>query len=91
MKLVESEEETKPTINIFLIKKGEKMQKDHVAEGKWKQLEGSVKERWGKLTDDEVTQVEGSAEKLAGKLQEKYGYTIEEAKKEVTDFFGKKK
>lgn len=55
-------------------------------EGKWKQVKGSIKEQWGKLTDDEIDQIEGKSEKLVGKLQEKYGYTMEKAQKEVDDF-----
>ncbi|MEQ8843369.1 MAG: CsbD family protein [Phycisphaerales bacterium] len=52
----------------------------------WKQLKGKAKERWGKLTDDELDQVQGQAEQLAGKIQEKYGKTKEEAEQEVKDF-----
>jgi len=40
-------------------------------EGKWKQVKGSAKEQWGKLTDDELTQIEGSRDKLVGKAQER--------------------
>lgn len=55
-------------------------------EGKWKQFRGDVKKRWGKLTDDEVDQVEGNRDKLVGKLQERYGYSKEEAQREVDDW-----
>ena len=48
------------------------MDSDRMA-GNWHQLKGKVKEQWGKLTDDDLTQLEGSSEKLAGKLQERYG------------------
>ncbi len=61
-----------------------------IAEGKWKQLKGSVKQFWGKLTDDEIEQIAGNLDKLAGKLQEKYGYTREKAEKEckrITESF----
>ena len=44
------------------------------------------RKRWGKLTDDDVTQIEGQAEKMIGKLQERYGYKREQAEKELNDF-----
>jgi uncharacterized protein YjbJ (UPF0337 family) len=50
-------------------------------EGKWKQLKGSVRQKWGKLTDDDLTIIAGSREKFAGKLQERYGLQKEEAQK----------
>lgn len=55
-------------------------------EGKWKQLKGEIKRRWGKLTDDDLTQAEGSTEKLIGRLQERYGYSKEQAQQEVQEF-----
>ncbi|MTH64824.1 CsbD family protein [Paracoccus shanxieyensis] len=58
-----------------------------IIEGKWNQVKGSVKEKWGDLTDDELTEVGGKRDKLAGKLQEKYGWTKEEAERKVDDFF----
>jgi uncharacterized protein YjbJ (UPF0337 family) len=56
-------------------------------EGKWKQLKGSAKIKWGELTDDDLDKVEGNADKLEGILQERYGKTKEEAKAEVDSFF----
>lgn len=55
-------------------------------EGKWKQIKGSVRAKWGELTDDEVEQVAGNTERLAGLIQQKYGRSKEEAKREVNDF-----
>ena len=52
-------------------------------EGKWKQLTGEAKVQWGKLTDDDLDQAAGNREKLAGKVQERYGKTKEEAQEEV--------
>lgn len=54
--------------------------------GKWMQVRGEVKSAWGKLTDDELTEIEGNTEKLVGKLQEKYGYSREKAEMEVSNF-----
>ena len=50
-------------------------------EGNWKQLKGSMKERWGKLTDDEFDQVAGHRDKLVGRIQERYGYARDEAER----------
>ncbi|KAF1061420.1 MAG: hypothetical protein GAK45_02228 [Pseudomonas citronellolis] len=57
-----------------------------VIKGKWKQLTGSLKEKWGELTDDDLKAADGHAEYLVGKLQERYGWTRERAEKEVHDF-----
>jgi uncharacterized protein YjbJ (UPF0337 family) len=54
--------------------------------GRWNQLKGEVRTRWGKLTDDDVTQIQGQVEKMIGKLQERYGYKREQAEKELNDF-----
>jgi uncharacterized protein YjbJ (UPF0337 family) len=59
---------------------------EDVLKGKWHQLKGDVKSRWGKLTDDDVDRAEGDAEKLIGRLQERYGYQRDDAKREVDDF-----
>lgn len=58
---------------------------DQVA-GNWKQFKGSVKERWGKLTDDDLTTIAGKRDKLAGALQQKYGFAKEQAEKELDEF-----
>ncbi len=55
-------------------------------EGKWKQLKGNVKQRWGKLTDDDVTALSGKKDELIGKLQERYGITREQAQKEADEW-----
>jgi uncharacterized protein YjbJ (UPF0337 family) len=59
--------------------------------GKWKQLKGSVKERWGKMTEDEINQIEGSTEKLIGKVQERYVITREKAEEQVNEFLEENK
>ncbi len=60
-----------------------------VFKGKWKQLTGNIKERWGKLTDDDLDVAEGHTEHLVGKLQERYGWSKEKAEEEVNDFSNK--
>ncbi|MEA4906298.1 MAG: CsbD family protein [Chloroflexi bacterium] len=57
-----------------------------ILEGKWKQVRGDAKRMWGKLTDDELDEAQGNLEKLAGAIQERYGYTREEAKREIDRF-----
>jgi len=54
--------------------------------GQWKQLTGKVKEKWGKLTDDDLTAVAGKKDQLVGKLQERYGYEKDQAEKELDEF-----
>ena len=55
-------------------------------QGKWRQWMGAAKAQWGNLTDDELTRAEGNADKLAGLLQERYGYAKERAQEEVSRF-----
>ncbi|MDE9764283.1 CsbD family protein [Pseudomonas aeruginosa] len=57
-----------------------------VIKGKWKQLTGKIKERWGDLTDDDLQAADGHAEYLVGKLQERYGWSKDRAEQEVRDF-----
>jgi uncharacterized protein YjbJ (UPF0337 family) len=63
---------------------------DRVA-GKWKQLTGDVRAKWGNLTDDDLLQVNGEREKLAGKIQERYGIAKDEANRQIDDWAGKLK
>ena len=54
--------------------------------GRWNQFKGSVKERWGKLTDDDLTVIAGNRDKLLGKLQERYGITKEKAEEQLNQW-----
>jgi uncharacterized protein YjbJ (UPF0337 family) len=54
--------------------------------GSWKQVQGQVKEKWGKLTDDDLTVIAGKRDQLAGILQQKYGYAKEQAEVELDNF-----
>ena len=55
-------------------------------EGTWHQIKGKMKEKWGKLTDDDLTQIEGKSEQLAGRLQERYGLARDEAERQAKEF-----
>ena len=55
-------------------------------EGKWKQITGSVRSRWGKLTDDDVHLIGGKKDQLIGKVQERYGIQKDEAERQVDDW-----
>ena len=57
-----------------------------IIKGQWKQVKGSIKNKWGKLTDDDLMQLEGDRDKLAGKIQEKYGIGKQEAMKQIDEF-----
>lgn len=59
---------------------------DDIFQGKWKQFRGEVQKQWGKLTNDDVDVIEGERTKLEGRLQERYGYTKDEARREVDNF-----
>jgi uncharacterized protein YjbJ (UPF0337 family) len=65
---------------------GMNMLNSDVLKGKWQPLKGEARVQWGKLTDDDLDQIQGNAEKLAGKLQERYGYAKDQAQREVDDF-----
>jgi uncharacterized protein YjbJ (UPF0337 family) len=61
------------------------MNSDQLA-GKWKQMKGSLKERWGKLTDDDIDVINGQEDQLVGKIQERYGIAREAAQKQVDEW-----
>lgn len=60
-------------------------------EGKWQQMTGEVKAQWGKLTNDDMDVIAGNKDKLVGKIQERYGYSKEEAEREVNQWGDKYK
>jgi uncharacterized protein YjbJ (UPF0337 family) len=83
--------------NVFLVVSlaskttEEKLMSWDMIEGNWKQLVGNVKEQWGKLTDDDLAQVNGKRDQLEGKIQEKYGYGKDKASAEIDDWIAKHK
>jgi uncharacterized protein YjbJ (UPF0337 family) len=78
--------ETECAFSILRIREGGfEMNWDEVT-GKWNQLKGSVKERWGKLTDDDLTMIDGKRDRMVGKIQERYGITKEKAEEQIRDW-----
>lgn len=61
------------------------MNKDKIV-GEWHKLKGQLKQKWGKLTDDDLTQINGKREELLGRLQNRYGYAKDKAEEELSSF-----
>ena len=57
-------------------------------QGKWKQMKGDIRTRWGKLTDDDLHLVGGEKDKFVGLIQERYGIQKDEAQRQVDDWHG---
>ena len=55
-------------------------------QGKWKELKGMARERWGRLTDDDLDVIAGQHEQLVGRIQNRYGIAKEEAQKQVDEW-----
>jgi uncharacterized protein YjbJ (UPF0337 family) len=60
-------------------------------EGNWKQIKGKVKEKWGKLTDDDLNVINGKRDQLEGKIQERYGYAKDQTQKDIDDWYNTQK
>jgi len=60
-----------------------------VVKGNWKQLKGEVRKQWGKLTDDDWEEMAGEKDKILGKLQQRYGWSKEQAEREAEQQFGR--
>lgn len=61
------------------------MNEDRI-QGQWKQLSGKIRNKWGKLTDDDLQAAEGNSEYLVGKVQERYGIARDKAREQVEEF-----
>lgn len=57
-----------------------------IIQGNWKEVKGKIKQKWGKINDDEITKMKGSYEELAGKIQTAYGYKKEKSREEIDSF-----
>lgn len=62
-----------------------------ILKGNWQEMKGKIRETWGKLTDDEVDQIEGNYDQLVGRLRQRYGLSMEEGQKRVNDFIKRSK
>jgi uncharacterized protein YjbJ (UPF0337 family) len=62
-----------------------------ILKGKWKEIKGGLKQKWGKLTDDDITQIEGMEDRLLGLLQKRYGYAKEKAEEVYEEFMSRYK
>lgn len=58
-----------------------------ILKGNWKQFRGEIQKQWGKLTDDDMDVINGEYDKLVGRMQERYGWSKEQAEREATDYF----
>ena len=56
---------------------------DDTLKGQWLQIKGKVREQWGKLTSDDLDQIQGRSEQLIGRVQERYGLAKDEARRQV--------
>lgn len=72
-------------LHLFHFNFGGFMNKDTL-EGKWHEIKGKIKTKWGKLTDDDIAQVNGKREELLGKIQKRYGYAKDKAEEELSSF-----
>jgi len=57
-----------------------------IAKGNWKQFKGKVKAQWGNLTDDQISVIDGQRVELAGRIQETYGLSKDEAERQIAEF-----
>jgi uncharacterized protein YjbJ (UPF0337 family) len=75
-----------PALCHCITQKGENAMNWDVIKGNWKKTKGYAQQQWGKLTNDDLDQIEGNRDILVGKLQERYGYGKDEANREVNDW-----
>jgi uncharacterized protein YjbJ (UPF0337 family) len=59
---------------------------EDVLRGQWTQLKGKVREKWGKLTNDDLDQIQGRAQQLVGRIQERYGIARSEAERQLKEW-----
>jgi uncharacterized protein YjbJ (UPF0337 family) len=64
------------------------MNQDRI-EGRWKEMKGKVKERWGQLTDDDLDVIAGRRDQLLGRIQQRHGLAHDEAERQVMEFEGR--
>jgi len=62
-----------------------------ILKGKWNQVKGNIKQRWGDLTDNDVARIEGNYDEFVGVIQERYGYSRDRAEQEVNDYLNRER
>jgi uncharacterized protein YjbJ (UPF0337 family) len=75
-----------PLRPCFFLTQTEAAMNSTTMKGKWNELKGKVKEKWGKLTNDDLDVIDGKKDQLVGRLQQRYGYAKERAEKEAEEF-----
>jgi uncharacterized protein YjbJ (UPF0337 family) len=80
-----------PSVSLGRLQLKEQAMDWNRVEGNWKQVKGKVKEQWGKLTDDDLDVINGKQDQLEGRLQQRYGYAKDQAKREVDEWYGRQK
>jgi uncharacterized protein YjbJ (UPF0337 family) len=70
---------------LFRVLKEVRMNEDTL-KGQWTQLKGKVREKWGKLTNDDIEQIQGKGQQLVGKIQERYGIARDEAQRQYDEW-----
>ena len=60
-----------------------------ILKGDWNIAKGKLKQQWGKLTDDDLDVIAGKQDQLEGRLQQRYGYAKDQARKEIDDWYGR--
>jgi uncharacterized protein YjbJ (UPF0337 family) len=71
--------------------RGSMAMNEDILKGKWNEMKGEVKKKWGKLTDDDLMVISGEKEKLVGVLQTKYGYAKDKAEENYKEFIDRQK
>ena len=59
---------------------------EDIIKGKWLEIKGAIQQKWGKITDNELAEIDGNREKLAGTIQKNYGLAREEVEKQLKEW-----
>lgn len=62
---------------------------NQIRKGKWREFKGQIREEWGRISDDELEKTKGNMDQIAGKIQQKYGETLKDAKIKLNRFADK--
>ena len=59
---------------------------EDIIKGKWQEIKGAIQKKWGKITDDDIAEINVSREKLSGKIQKNYGLARDEVEKQMKEW-----